>query len=539
MRFHIPPFQYFLYALPFVVFFGWLGLQNRPDPIWIATNALLKERCLLLTDVPDSLQILYDGLHQRPRQAGDSSALKLLSKPSLSTIEWGAFRDLVNYMAHAKNKCVILSGVTGVGATKQAKKAALMLTGSLPNILQIDCSPQFDIILHDIYIGSGKDKDFKNGELIQFWERCKASPNQQFVVILDNLDKINPETFFGPQLWEGFSTPRDTAVLGGKKVWLPSNCWLISVTHLGPGSYTEFNGEHFKRLGAPYILRPNPRELLAYMRLNAQKKPKTREDSLRSQQLRDTNYVRHLLFYFSKINSRLHEKYAEGYELGQGSNIRDALGNPDFSFLKNVYLSHVNGLHPEKSLRESDFSGLDYTIKTGGLEPHSNFCARQIQYLKETGYLVEITMVLGTALLTFLGGWWVFHRREQIIRRYGERTQEIYGAFEHQVISAEVASRKLEDIKREVDALVMRRQLNYTEGLYFLAFIEDKVKRIDFSRNVSETFLELFRTFMEDEVLTENEYQKLRQFLQTIRHKIPEELYQQFNEKVERTYLEQ
>jgi hypothetical protein len=482
---------------------------------------------------------LYTRLHQKPFRQGDDSALKLLSKPSLSTIEWNAFRDLVNFIDRAKNKSVIISGVTGVGATKQAKKAALILTGAPDNILQIDCSPQFDIYLHNTYIGTGKDKDFKPGELLQFWTRCKDNPDQKFAVLLDNFDKINPETFFGPQLWEGFSTPRDTAVLGGEKIWLPSNCYLLSVTHLGPGSYTEFNAEHFKRLGAPFILKPNPRELLAYLRLNAQKKPKTKEDSIRVAHLKDTTYLRHLLFYFSKTNAILHEKYGEGYELGQGSNIRDALGNPDFAGLKNTYMSHVNGLRPDKPLRERDFNNLNFTIKTNGLEPHSNFFARQIQYLKETGYLVEITMVIATALITFLGGWWVFHRREQIIRRYGEHTQAVYAAFEHREITAEMAGKKLEEIKREVDTLVMRRRLNYTEGLYFLAFIEDKVKRIDFARNVSETFLELFNTFMEDDVLTENEYQKLRQFLQTIRHKIPEEIYQEFSEKVERTYQEQ
>jgi hypothetical protein len=41
---------------------------------------------------------------------------------------------------------------------------------------------------------------------------------------------------------------------------------------------------------------------------------------------------------------------------------------------------------------------------------------------------------------------------------------------------------------------------------------------------------------MEDDVLSENEYLKLMQFLQSIRHKIPEEAYIQFYNKVENTY---
>ena len=145
-------------------------------------------------------------------------------------------------------------------------------------------------------------------------------------------------------------------------------------------------------------------------------------------------------------------------------------------------------------------------------------------------------MVAATALLTMLAGWWVFRRREQLIRRYGERAQQVYHGFETQLISAEVAGRRLEEIKNEVDGLVMRRRLNYTEGLYFLAFIEDKVKRIEFARNVSENFLELFNAFMEDDILTESEYLKLKQFLQSIRHKIPSEIYEQFRDKVEAAY---
>ena len=41
---------------------------------------------------------------------------------------------------------------------------------------------------------------------------------------------------------------------------------------------------------------------------------------------------------------------------------------------------------------------------------------------------------------------------------------------------------------------------------------------------------------MEDDVLTEGEYVKLKQFLLSMRHKIPEEVYDQFSRKVENTY---
>jgi hypothetical protein len=175
-------------------------------------------------------------------------------------------------------------------------------------------------------------------------------------------------------------------------------------------------------------------------------------------------------------------------------------------------------------------------VTNNGIEPHTNFFERQIKILADTGYLVEITMVATTALLTTLIGYWIFRRREKMIRKFGKEAQQIYDDFEDEKISAEEAARRLEQIKSEVNDLVLKRSLNYTEGLYFMGFVDDKVRRIDFSRNVSENFLELFNAFMEDDVLTENEYQKLCQFLESMRNKIPVETYHTFIEKVEWAY---
>ena len=118
--------------------------------------------------------------------------------------------------------------------------------------------------------------------------------------------------------------------------------------------------------------------------------------------------------------------------------------------------------------------------------------------------------------------------------RYGFRVRQALNHGLRDIPPA--ASRRLEEIKREVDVLVIKRRLGYTEGLYFLAFIEDMVKRIEYARSVSENFMELFSAFMEDDVLTEGEYLKLKQFLHSIRHKIPEEVYGQFSRKVEMTF---
>ncbi len=538
MNIPLPSSRLSIILLPFLLLIGWLGLRNYEDPLWSRAGVLLREHHAMIGEVPDSLQKLYCEIHRLPYVPGDSTALKLVSKPYLSNIEWTSFRDFCREAQH--NNFLVISGVTGVGATKQTKHMARLLAGKPENLMEIDCAPQFDLEYHKKYIGYEDGNIFIPGKLLTFWAQCRLHPDERFVAVADNFDKINPETFFGPELWESLSSPRDTAMLGGKTVMVPPNFYFFSVTHLGPGSLIEMNEEHFKRLGRQYIMDPNPRELLAWLRQQreklSEKAASDPEDALRLAALQNPEQMQRFLFYFLKSNTFIRETYAEGYQLGQGSNLRYFYREKDLADLKRVWLNHINALRPQRPLLDDDFKPLDFTLRTAGLEQGSNFVARQVKFLEDTGYMVEITMVATTALLTALAGWWVFRRREQLIRRYGDRAQQVYAGFEKQLISAEVAARRLEEIKKEVDDLVLRRRLGYTEGLYFLAFIEDRAKRIEFARNVSENFLELFNAFMEDDILTESEYIKLKQFLQSIRHKIPLEVYDQFRDKVEQAY---
>ena len=500
----------------------------------------MQQRYRMLDGAVDSIQLLFNELHptEPALDRSDSAAFRLISRPYLPVIEWKKFDSFCRTVQ--RKRFIVLSGVTSTGATNLAVCAARLLAGQPQNLLQINCAPQFDLEYHRKYIGREENGRFIPGELLHFWDKCRRYPGQKFVVILDNFDKINPETFFGPEMWEMLSSRREPARLGTLEVQVPDNFYLISVTHFGPGAQTEFSEEHFKRIGRPYVLEPNVHELLEYLhRQEVLLSARAATDTAAARQLallRDTVEQRRFLYYFLKTNALICDRYSPGHQLGQGSNLRKCYLAGGVPALKQLFQDHVNALRPERALSQKDFSSFDYTIANAGVAEHSNFLARQVQMLRDTGYLQEVTMVAATALLTALFGWWVFRRRERLIRSYGERVQQVFYDFDHQQTSAEEASRRLEEIKKEVDNLVLRRHLNYTEALYFMAFIEDKVKRIDFSRSVSEYFLELFNAFMEDNVLTENEYIKLCQFLESIRHKIPDEAYQQFNQKVEEAY---
>ncbi len=534
MTSHTPLTRLMPLAVPVLVLLIWFGSRNRPDPLWAEAGNLLQQPAVLIAEVPDSLQSLYCQIHKVPFVSGDSTAFRLVMQPSFANIEWLSFQKLALAVAASPLRRIVVSGVTGVGSTKQGKRVANLLAGDYHRVLQIDCAPWFDVEYHKKYIGQEDEKGvFYPGELLLFWERCRKHPEQKFVAVVDNFDKINPETFFGPALWEALSAKKTVAEVGGKEVAMPDNFYLISITHFGPGAVVEFNGEHFKRLGDRIPLEICPRDLVAWLRLQEHGAEK---DPIKLAALRDTAQMHRFLFYFLKTNQLLRKKYTEGHQMGQGSNIRPLYADADREKYKIAVMSHLNALRPTDPLTEKEFRPIEYTIRNEGLEAGSSFFARFVKMLQETGYFVEITMVGTTALLTALVGYWVFRRRELLIRRHGDRARQVFNSFENQQISAESASRRLEEIKYEVDSLVLRRKLGYTEGLYFLAFIEDMVKRIEFARNISENFLELFGAFMEDDVLTEGEYLKLKQFLLSMRHKIPAEAYDQFSRKVENTY---
>lgn len=501
----------------------------------------MAKRYPLLYEQRDSVELLYADIHPESAGKKPGRAWSLMKYAGNSLIDWQVFQKLCR--AAARQRFIVVSGVTGTGLTKQSKRVALLVAGAPERVLYVACAPQFDLDLHRQYIGRANQETgrFEAGKLLEFWERCYASPGQRFAAFIDNIDKINPETFFGPELWEALSSSRDTANIGSKPRPVPPNFYLISTTHLGPGSLTELNEEHFKRIGRQYILDPNPRELLEYLRRESAKLAAKSELSEAEKNLMaayaDSLTWRRFLFYWMASNRFVASYYGQGYQLGQGAQLRACIADPEE--FKNIWRRHLTALKVSPAALEEAFERMDYTAYAHpGQEAGSSFFARWLDHLENTGYMVEITMVACTALLTALISWWMFRRRERLIRRYGEMAQQLFGDFEAQKISAEEASIRLDNIRKEVDRLVMQRKLNYTEGLYFLAFIEDKTRRIDMARQVSEHFLELFNAFMDDNVLTENEYHKLIGFLQAIRLKIPEDIYNQFRDKVEIAYAE-
>ncbi|MGI9159146.1 MAG: hypothetical protein ACR2K1_05270, partial [Saprospiraceae bacterium] len=292
----------------------WFGRRNRPDPLWYETANLLRARPALLYEQPDSLQRLFCSLHGAAYRPGDSSAWQFVAYPHFSTIEWSAFSDLAQTAIN--QRFIVVASVTGAGATKYSRHLGRLLAGRPDRLLEIDCAPQFDLEYHKKYIGYEEEAQFHPGALLEFWDRCRREPRARFVVVIDNFDKINPETFFGPALWEALGSRRDSFQLGNRSLTIPENFHLISVVHHGPGALTQFNQEHYKRLGRQYVLEPNLRELRRWLEDQkndfAGKENRAVEDDKYLVALQDTAQLHRYLYFFAKTNQLIEQRYGAG-----------------------------------------------------------------------------------------------------------------------------------------------------------------------------------------------------------------------------------
>jgi TonB family protein len=119
---------------------------------------------------------------------------------------------------------------------------------------------------------------------------------------------------------------------------------LISVTHLGPGSRVEFNEEHFKRLGQPYILQPSGAELLGHLRRIADRMNVTAANDPAA--AREQHLYGSLLLTVSIRN----DGSIEGIEVNRGSGSRIL----DAAAVKIVEMSAPFAPFPQEIKRDTD-----------------------------------------------------------------------------------------------------------------------------------------------------------------------------------------
>lgn len=545
-------FWWLIIPLLGLLFWGgkWL-FSNEKDPYWFGLEEALRKNYASLERSNDSLQALYKQIHPNDQtiQQDDSFAIKVISKPYLPTMTFQKFKK--NVVLFQKRKMSLVAGVTGSGNSAVVSRIAAFLASGQDSgaLLTVMCAPQFDLKLHEEYIGYFENGKFRKGKLVQLWEDARKNPTKNYVCLIDNFDKINPETFFGPQIWEKLSDAKFPVIYGKDTLEIPKNFYLLGITHAGVGSHIEFSDEHFKRLGGQVMLEISPEELILELRNRLKRHKKDLQKALAAQDsseiakltaqvaaLSDTQNVKRLIYFFQKTNELVSKRYGESFQIGQWSDIRKKYMPQDFEEVQKMFLSHVNGLHPSVPLREADFDPILYTIKTNGYIKNSSPFFDFFDWLRELGFLNEFGVASVFAALTGIFGWLLFSRRHEFIRNSMERIMKLSDEYSSQQKTYDEIIKEITQLRRQFDEKVLLKKINYTEASFFYSALEDKVRSIEVAQEVNHSFLKLVDVFLEDKILTNAEYLKLNQFLESIRSRISESQFLRYKLEIENIY---
>jgi hypothetical protein len=541
---------YFI-LIPLSIWLIFMGFKNEKDPYWAELDSLLSKNYVTLDNSQDSILALYTDFDGK-KPENDSLVLDLIRKPFMPTME---FSKLQEFFSIFKDKhSSVFSAVTGSGNTTLVDRMANLIAGKLENKMTILCAPQFDLIYNTKYIGHFVDEKFKKGELLKFWDKCKENPKEKFVCILDNIDKINPETFFGPEIWQKLDDPKMKVVMGKDTITMPSNFYMLSLTQSGVGQKIELTNEHLRRLGGMMLLPIHPNELILFLR---GKKKELQDELIKKRQidpqnealkkdiakleaqfaaLNDNQHVKSMVYLFKKSNEMIVEKYSHGHQIGQWSEIRKNFMPSDFNTIKKIFINNVNAYRPDKDLKDSDFSDIDYTIKNDGSIPNTSPIWKWGGQLAELGFASELGVAGSFALISGIFGWFYYRKRHIYIKDYTHQIYDLMEQFEQRTLNYDEIVSKVNALKREFDNLVLDQKVNYNEAAFFYGFLEDKTRFIEIARETNESFLKLMDAFLEDRVLTDTEYHKLIQFLEGIRHRISSLQYMSYKDEIERVH---
>jgi hypothetical protein len=266
------------------------------------------------------------------------------------------------------------------------------------------------------------------------------------------------------------------------------------------------------------------------------KKSATDLDKTKSQlaTLQDTTNVKRMVYFFEKVNQLIAEKYSTNHQLGQWSDVRKQFMPADYPKLQEIFLAHVNSFHPIPELKKEDFDGIQYAMANKGLIKNSSPLYVAFNKLAALGFVSEFGVAITFALITGLFGWYFVRQKNKEMRTYMQRIYKIMESFLDKDKDQEKTHSELKELRKEFDGLVQNNKINYTEASFFYSFLEDKVRHIEVSKEVNDSFMKIVDAFLDDNVLTNSEYKKLTQFLDSIKHRISTQQYEGYRMEIER-----
>ncbi len=535
--------------IPILILFGVIGLwkitRNQQDPTWLKLKNLQLSEIETLEKSPKKVQLLFKEFHGK--ETSDSiKAIDLIDDPYVPIMKYSKFEKYINALKEEKR--ILISTVEGGGSTTLVTRLAKFIAIDDARILSVNCSPQFDLIYHKKYIGEEKDGKYSKGELLLFWEECLRQPDKKFIAVFDDFDKMNPETLFGPDLWENINNKKYKKFIGGEEVVIPDNFYMISTTLSAIGSRIQLHNEHFKRIGRNYYLRPNTIDLALYLESNINKlnskiekegiSSLSEKEKKQNKALNDSKNVLEYLYLFEKTNHIIERDISKTSQLAQWSDVRKLYLPEDRDQLIETFINHVNAISPEKKFDKTSFKPIYYTFKNKGLLQESNTLATSFKVFKEWGFLTEFVVAICFALATALISVYLNSKRKRKVTKFLTRSEEIYTGFENRTMDTEVAINKLSELKFEIEEHTKSNKISFPEAIFFYNSVRSKVNSIEITKNINVTFLTLMDVFLDDEELSKNEYDKLMTFLEKIEHTIPKGDIQRMKDQVNKAWEE-
>jgi len=477
----------------------------------------------VLNNAQDSLVHLFGQIHEIPESK--QNILDRVGKPFMPSLEFQKFKF---YLEKINNeKFVVFNSVHGSGTSTLTNRLAKFLATSNNNIMRVVGAVNFDMHYHMQYIGETQDENFEQGKLLDFLDKCLANPDQNFVFVFDDIEKIEPETFFGPEFWYKLYDPSSEVSIANKKLEIPPNLFMISVAHVRPLANVVLSEQHYRRIGEMQRLEPDQDELILFLQGQLKEEGK---------KLTEIEHIKPFVYAFKKGNEIIAEEFNRAYTIGQWSPIRTMYNEGQLDEFLDYMIYHVNSFNPRHEMTREDFAPLEYAIRNEGRLQGSNFFSRQLKILEEKGFLTEFLVGLSFIVLSALFSLFIFKRREKLITAQIRKVEELFQKFEEKSVGYGVISQEINDVKDQVDQMALTKKINYQEATFFYQYFYDKSRKVEIAKEAYQHFNDLIEVSLEDGELSNHEYEKLKDFLNRIKSRIGSDDYEYFKAEIDDIY---
>jgi len=501
----------------------YLGSLNKVDPEWEIIDTKLDSSHLTLANAQDSIGTLFHQIHGKT--ITDEEIKARIGTPFVPTTTFSKFSYYAKEIA--TNKFTVFSSVTGSGTSTLIDRLAKFIVTDETHMMRVFGAVNFDMEYHHKYIGVEKDGVWKQGLLLDFFDKCLANPDENFVLVFNDIHKVEPETFFGPNFWYKLYDRNVNLKLGGKPVVIPSNFHMISVAHVIPNAKVLLTEDHYRRIGKLYTVEPDETELILYL------KDQLENSEDKFSKLHET---KSFVYAFNKANRIIAEKFNKRYTVGQWSSIRKLYKDKSLNEMLDFFVTHVNSFAPRNEIQRADLKPITYAVNNKGKMIGSNFFSSQFRNLEEKGFLTEFIVGLSFILVSALSSYFIFKRREKIISGQINMVNSLFREFENKAKDYDTISVEIGDIKKSVDQLALKKKISYQEATFFYQYFYDKTRKIEIAKEARNHFEDLIYVSLDDGILSDREHQKLLEFLDRIKTRIGKSDYIHFKGEIDRIY---